>query len=229
VVGVEPTVVVADLQQPQTLAALLSLRPSPLLGDLPEARRITQVAEAQRRDVESAGSAIREQLRALPEAKRAGLVVDLVRTHAAAVLGHSSVATVGVDKAFRELGVDSLAAIEIRNQLVAATGLIMPASLVFDYPTARVLADYLLGQILPDSGSPAVDSDEESEMRAALGSLSLAQLRQSGLLEPLLLLSRRSTGGIPTSDGESIETMELEDLAEAVLKGQFEFSSDERS
>jgi acyl carrier protein len=226
VVAAEPTVVVGNLQQPQLLAALFSVRPSSLLGDLPEARRVADAAVAQRQQIESAGSQIRERLGALSEVKQVGFLVDLVRTQAAGVLGHSGTEVMGADKAFRELGVDSLSAIEIRNQLAGATGLTLPTGLVFDYPTPRVLASHLLGELL---GEP--EEFVEAEFRAVLGSLSLAQLRQAGLLEALLQLTRRITTEASTAGGdpgESIDTMDAEDLAKAVLKGHFDLSLDDR-
>ncbi|MDQ1537988.1 MAG: hypothetical protein QOE58_2381, partial [Actinomycetota bacterium] len=161
VIGAEPVVVVADLQEKRSLAALLSIRPSPLLGDLPEAKRINEAAAAGSQNSQSAGSQIREHLLALPEAKRAGLLVDLVRTQAAAVLGHASTNTLGADKAFKTLGVDSLGAIEIRNKLRDATGLSLTASLVFDYPSPRVLARYLQGELLGE-GTEVVNTQQQS-------------------------------------------------------------------
>jgi acyl carrier protein len=236
VVAAEPTVVVADLQQPQLLAALVSVRPCPLLGDLPEARRIVQAADAQRQDVQSAGSAIRERLLALPEARRAGLLVDLVRAQAAGVLGHANTEAIGADKAFRELGVDSLTAIEIRNQLAGATGLSLPTSLVFDYPTPRVLASHLLGELL---GEP--EEVTETEIRAVLDSLSLARFREAGVLDAFLQLARLSAAVIPRLGGEpigpiepiesidTIDTIDADDLVEAALKGQSVLSPNGRS
>ncbi|MDQ1537413.1 MAG: hypothetical protein QOE58_1806 [Actinomycetota bacterium] len=230
-VGDVPAVVVADLRQPQLLTALFKVRPSPLLGDLPEAQGIAQAAAAERARTESAGSEIRERLGGLPEAQRAGLLVQLVRSQAAGVLGHSNADALGADKAFRELGVDSLTAIEIRNVLVGLTGLSLPASLVFDYPTPRVLAGHLLDQILPDGGSGAAGGDEETEIRAALVSLSLAQLRKAGVLDTLLQLTRHTTADTPgdDDDDEALDTMDLDDLVQAAFRDQSEPSPDDRS
>jgi len=225
VVAAEPTVVVGDLKQPELLASLFSVRPSSLLGDLPGAGRIAEVAAAERQQIASAGSQIRERLRALPEANRVGFLVDLVRTQAASVLGHSSTEQMGADKAFRELGVDSLTAIEIRNLLAGGTGLSLPTSLVFDYPTPRVLAQHLRAELL---GEP---DEDEDEIRAVLGSLSLAQLRDAGLLAKLLQLTGRATDTSTSGSesGESIKGMDLADLTAAALNGNFDFSSNERS
>jgi acyl transferase domain-containing protein/acyl carrier protein len=155
VVEPEPTVVLADLQQPQLLNALLSLRPSPLLADLPEARKaLTAVHEAHREGA-TAASGLREQLREATGPRRTAVLLDLVRTQAAAVLGHTGADAIKGDRAFRDLGFDSLTAVELSNRLARTTGLALPAGLVFDYPTAHALADHLVAELLGDDGDPA--------------------------------------------------------------------------
>ncbi|KJK33098.1 hypothetical protein UK23_47585, partial [Lentzea aerocolonigenes] len=74
-----------------------------------------------------------------------GDVLEVVRTAVASVLGYAGPHAVGVDREFRDLGFDSLTAVELRNQLSAATGQTLPASLVYDYPTPRRLAGHLRG------------------------------------------------------------------------------------
>ncbi|MEV4630609.1 type I polyketide synthase, partial [Micromonospora sp. NPDC049523] len=79
--------------------------------------------------------------------ERRTLVSDLVRTRAAAALGHTDPAVIDAARAFRELGFDSLAGVDLRNRLIADTGLRLPTTVVFDYPSPGALAEYLLTQI----------------------------------------------------------------------------------
>ncbi|MFI7003382.1 SDR family NAD(P)-dependent oxidoreductase [Nocardia sp. NPDC050175] len=126
---------------PAALAARGAELPALLRGLVPAPRRV----------VERAGTATGDEsatrLAALLGPDRDRLMLDLVRRSVAGVLGHASPGAVEPDKAFRDLGVDSLAAVELRNALGQETGLRLPASLAFDHPNARSVAELLLGRL----------------------------------------------------------------------------------
>ncbi|WP_218020157.1 type I polyketide synthase [Nocardia anaemiae] len=94
----------------------------------------------------SAELSLGERLHGVAEPKRRVVVLDLVREKVAAVLGYGSADDIGPDRGFSELGFDSLGAVEFRNRLSKVTGLSLPSTLIFDYPTAGAVADYLLTQ-----------------------------------------------------------------------------------
>ncbi|MEU9322199.1 type I polyketide synthase, partial [Streptomyces sp. NPDC048295] len=105
------------------------------------------------------GQELMRALAGLGEADRARTVLDMVRAQVAKVLGHSSADAIEADRPFQELGFDSLSAVELRNALNAAAGLRLPATLVFDYPSSRTVAEYIdseLGGGIEQSSARAV-------------------------------------------------------------------------
>ena len=105
----------------------------------------------------AAETSLQERLRGMAHEDRGSVLLELVRRETATVLGYAAgSASMADDRAFLELGLDSLTAVELRNQLAAATGVSLPATLAFDLPTPAAVADYLRSQLdaTVDAGSP---------------------------------------------------------------------------
>ncbi|MEU8779589.1 type I polyketide synthase [Streptomyces sp. NPDC048606] len=141
------TVTVADVDWARFAPTFTVGRPSPLLGDLPEVRDATG-RDAHPEGAADTATALRRTLAAADPADRDRTLLELVRAEAAAVLGHPGPEAVEPGRAFRDLGFDSLTAVELRNRLATDTGLTLPTTLVFDHPSALDLAGRLLVELL---------------------------------------------------------------------------------
>ncbi|WP_217709537.1 type I polyketide synthase [Amycolatopsis sp. Hca4] len=113
-------------------------------------------------------AALGDRLAGLSRGEQQDTVLGAVRTQVARVLGHGDAGSVGATESFKDLGFDSLTAVELRNGLTTATGLKLPATLVFDYPTTSLLAEYLLGKLAPVSQAPAGSLVDELDRLEAL-------------------------------------------------------------
>ncbi|OBH06746.1 type I polyketide synthase [Mycobacterium sp. E1747] len=173
-------------------------------------------------------SALLQRLEGLPEDEQREVLLDLVRSSIATVLGSASPESIDPDQAFQELGFDSLTAVEMRNRLKTVTGLALSPTLIFDYPNSAALAGYIHRELVETSEplAPAAVPGE-AEIQRAVGSIPVKRLRQAGVLELLLALANESDGSDGGVDGQpaagaapaekNIADMDLDDLLNAAL------------
>ncbi|ARP73394.1 polyketide synthase [Streptomyces pluripotens] len=152
---------VADVDWATFMPLFTSARSRPLFAEIPEARSALRGATAP--EAQPSGSSWSQRLAGLSDTERRSTLLRLVRDQAAVVLGHSSTAAIGADRAFRDLGYDSLTGIELRNRLGETTGLTLPATLVFDHPTAAAVAAYLHSRLAPVEPPILTELDRLSE------------------------------------------------------------------
>ncbi|EOD69729.1 type I polyketide synthase [Amycolatopsis vancoresmycina] len=220
VAGNEKAVAVADMDWGAFIPAFTSVRPSPLFADLPEAKAILQATQDDGEDGDTASS-LADSLRAVPDAEQNRILLKLVRGHASTVLGHSGAEGIGPRQAFQEVGFDSLAAVNLRNSLHAATGLKLPATLIFDYPTPEALVGYLRVELLREADDGL--EGREDDLRRVLAAVPFARFKEAGVLEALLGLADAEAGPEPevpapaTGDAELIDALDISGLVQRAL------------
>ncbi|EFL20211.1 type I polyketide synthase, partial [Streptomyces sp. C] len=201
-----------------------TLRTRAAAGMLPALLR-SLVRTPARRAVEAAApeaevSSLVRRLTALDAAERERELLDLVRGRVAAVLGHADPSAIRPDKAFKELGFDSLTAVELRNQLGAATGLRLPATIVFDHPTINAAARFLLTELLgAQDGATAAGTEEPAALAQAatasdepIAIVGMACRYPGGVGSPedlwqLVAEGRDAVSGFPTDRGWDLATL----------------------
>ncbi|WP_225848933.1 SDR family NAD(P)-dependent oxidoreductase, partial [Streptomyces sp. HPF1205] len=157
----EAAFAVAAVDWSRFAPAFTATRPSPFLGGVPEVEAALAAAARGADDAEGDGpsATLAQSLAGLTDAERERLLTDLVRGEIAAVLGHSGPEAVPAGRALKDLGLDSLAAVSLRNRLGAATGLRLSATVVFDHPSPAALAAHLRASLDPAPDGTALDEE----------------------------------------------------------------------
>ena len=168
----EDLVAVSDIDWARFATIFTVQRPSQLLADLPEAQQALVESTTSDDSQTQAENALSKRLEGLGRTEQTRILTDLVRAEAAAVLGYASADAVPPTRAFKDLGFDSLTAVDLRTRLNTATGLKkLPATLVFDYPTPTALAEFIRSKAVNEQSDYATAVAELKKLQAVLSGI----------------------------------------------------------
>ncbi|HEX7302327.1 SDR family NAD(P)-dependent oxidoreductase [Lentzea sp.] len=192
---------------PAVLAAKLDVK---ALKDVPPLLRGLVRGRTRRTASGAASSTLGDRLARLPEADRDRAVLDLVRSNAAAALGYDNPADIAATRSFKELGFDSLTSVELRNRLNAATGLRLPATLVFDHPTPNDLAARLRADLVGETSARPREVVRTGTTDEPIAIVGMACRFPGGVRSPedlwaLLAAGRDAIGDFPDDRGWDVE------------------------
>ncbi|WP_190018000.1 type I polyketide synthase, partial [Streptomyces lucensis] len=211
--GVEAVVVAARIDT----AALRGMAEAQALP--PMARGLLRAAPRRARSGAAGGtSQLRARLAGRDEAEQRRVLLDLVLGHVGVVLGHGDAGSLDPELPFQSLGFDSLTAVELRNRLNVATGLRLPATLIFDHPTASALVSHLHEQVAvtePDSGQVSRRPGAEAGSGVADEPIAIVGMacrypggvRSADDLWRLVAEARHGIRGLPTDRGWDLERL----------------------
>nr|WP_282434881.1 SDR family NAD(P)-dependent oxidoreductase [Nocardia panacis] len=223
----ETTMTIADIEWRRFAPIYAASRDRCLLHELSDAQAALQAEQAEAEAEALAG--LRERAAGLSESDRYAAVLEMVCGQVAAVLGYSGAEAIDVDRNFRDLGFDSLTAVEARNRLNTITGLRLPATLVFDYPTPNAVTGYILQELFDTTESVEDSFLEdlerfESTLRRIdpdiAGSDSVTR-RIEGIIEKLRELKTPDNIG-NADDSSLIDSLDPESLVRHIIEKQMD-------
>jgi acyl carrier protein len=208
-------VTVADVDWATFVPAATALRPNALWQQVAPAHALAPAGPA------AGEGGLRERLAGASPTARKGIVTEVVRGQVAAVLGFADASAVEPGVAFRDLGFDSLTAVELRNALTAETGLKLPSTLVFDYPTTLGLAGFLLGELGADPAEGGRDADGALDRLEAtllaLPASEVSRMKVTARLQQLMKRLDAAADGDDTPDvSAKIEAATADDIFDLI-------------
>uniref|UniRef100_UPI0004778A2A type I polyketide synthase n=2 Tax=Salinispora arenicola TaxID=168697 RepID=UPI0004778A2A len=199
----------------------LDLREVRAGGTVPHLLRgLVRPGRQQSRAAVDGDGGLARRLAELAPAEQESLLLDLVRGQVAVVLGYSGATAVRADGAFKDAGFDSLTSLELRNRLRAATGLKLPATMAFDYPTPYLLARHLRDEFDTDGDVVTQVTTRIEELEALVGDLALDKSTKTALTLRLQGLVARCNGIGEQADtasvAEQLESASVDDVLDFI-------------
>jgi acyl carrier protein len=212
----ESHLVIADIDWATFVPVYTLARTRPLLRALPEAHDNDVVPADQSHEDDTGQLAVRLAELAAPEQRR--VLLDMVRTHAADVLGHDGASAIEAGRAFKDLGFDSVSAVDMRNRLSNATGLRLPATVVFDYATSDALTEHLRAVLCEDGGETVPLMAELDRLAARVSVMppeEIERTRITARLQALMSTLHETLAGGP-SVTDQLTAASAEDLFDLI-------------
>nr|AXL06222.1 beta-ketoacyl synthase [uncultured bacterium] len=192
-------------QPPLLVPVKLDLREVRAGGAVPHLLRgLVRPGRRQAQSASTVDDSLARRLAGLAAPEQEAVLVDLVRSQVAAVLGHAGPDAVRADTAFKDAGFDSLTSVDLRNRLRESTGLKLPATLAFDYPTPLVLARHLRDELGAGDDALSVVHARLEDVEALLGGLVLDESTKTGLTLRLQGLVARCNGVLDQADDTTL-------------------------
>jgi acyl carrier protein len=140
------------------------------------------------------------------------------------VLGHASGSAIDAGKQFKDLGFDSLGAVELRNRLAQVSGLRISPTLVFDYPTSAAVASFLIAQAAGESRAigTAVLESREASFRKSLASIPMTRFRDAGLIGMIEELANGNGAAAGPSPEDDVDSMDAARLIRRTMGSQLD-------